>query len=239
MRTGLFVLILALLLGACSILPKSPQVALYTPTMHFSQQVDAAPITVDWSLALSRSTASGPLGGVRILVHPEPSQIEVYPQAEWSEPAPSLIENRLLQAFETDGRIHALQRSSAGLSRDFELATELRAFQLELADGPVAVVRVKANLVRQPEGRLVDARLFEAVVPTDGQTVGAAVSGLSKGLQTLLSEIVHWTVMQAESDWQDGQAVSASTSSISSNNMASLCVVDADHCVLWRGAAKF
>lgn len=239
MRTGLFVLILVLLLGGCSILPKSPQVALYTPTMRFSLQVDTAPVTVDWSLALSRATASGPLAGVRMLVHPVPNQIEVYPEAEWSEPAPTLVGNSLLHAFETDGRIHALQRSNAGLSRDFELATELRAFQLELAEGPVAVVRIKVNLVRQPEGRLVDTRLFEAVVPTSGQSVDAAVNGLSEGLQRLLSEIVHWTVMQAESDWQHGQAASASSSPIPPYQLASLCSVDADHCALWRAAAKF
>lgn len=237
MRTGLFALVVALLLGGCSILPESPRVALYTPPL----QVPAAAGQqgVQWRLALSRPAASGLLGGARILVHPVPTQIEVYPQAEWSAPPPELVGNALLHAFEGDARVPALQRSSAGLGRDFELTTELRAFQLELANGPSGVVRIKANLLRQPDGRLVEGRLFEAVVPAEGEDVGAAVNALGAGLQQVLSEIVDWTVTRAEQDWQRHADAKPTADPISVEDHLARCTVDADHCVGWRGAAIF
>lgn len=209
MKRLLFLLPLAL--AACSILPKTPQFALYAPTARFDAATTAVGEPVAWRLALARPTASGLLDTSRILVWPSPSTIEVYPQAQWSEPPPVMVGDALLQALEADGRITALQRSGAGLERDFELAAELRAFQLELADGPRAVLRIKASLVRQPQGRLVASHVFEAAFPAAGQGVSDAVGALGSCLEELMPQIVGWSVAQADAAWREdpeaGQAL--------------------------------
>ncbi len=204
MKRLLFLLPLAL--AACSILPQRPQFALYAPSARFDAASTAVGEPVAWRLALARPTASGLLDTSRILVWPSPSTIEVYPLAQWSEPPPVLVGDALLQALEADGRIAVLQRSSVGLERDFELATELRAFQLELTDGPQAVLRIKASLVRQPQGQLVASHVFEAALPAAGQEVGDAVGALGSCLEELLPQIVGWSVAQAEAAWRDAPA---------------------------------
>ncbi len=107
-------------------------------------------------------------------------------------------------ALEADGRIGALDRSSAGLVRDFELTTELRDFQIELAGGPAAVLRIKANLIVYPEGRLVASRLFEARVPAAGQQVSDAVAALSDALGRMLPQIADWTVVEGQAQRRAG-----------------------------------
>ena len=195
--------LLPLALAACSILPQTPQFALYAPTANFDAATAAIAEPVAWRLALLRPTASGLLNTPRILVWPSSNTIEVYPRAQWSQSPPVLVGDALLQALEADGRIIALQRSGAGLERDFELATELRAFQLELTGGPQAVVRIKASLVRQPQGRLVASHVFEAALPAAGQEIGDAVSALGACLEHVLPQIVEWSVIQAEAAWRD------------------------------------
>lgn len=200
---------LVLALGGCRLLRDRPSVALYAPVIEFTQSSEAA-APVDWRLALARTRASGPLTTPRIMVLPTPTAIEVYPLAEWSEPPVMLVEDALMQAFETDGRVAELQRSGAALGRDFELTSELRAFQLELADGPVAVLRLRVDLVRYPEGRLVASRVFEERVPARGQQVADAVAALGESLDASLPQVVDWTVTAAADDWRAHPVVTTS-----------------------------
>lgn len=198
------IIILACLLAiaaGCTILPERAQVALYQPVVHFDAPTSAVEPVV-WRLALARTAASGQLNTPRILVRPAPDYIEVYPQAAWVESAATLLGNALFEALEADARITALHRASVGLERDFELLVELRAFELELADGPRARLRLRADLLRQPSGRAVAHRVFEISQPADGQEVAAAVAALGTCLQQLLPQVADWVVTQAQSDWQ-------------------------------------
>ncbi|MCX7557190.1 ABC-type transport auxiliary lipoprotein family protein [Xanthomonadaceae bacterium JHOS43] len=202
MKRVLWMTVLLAWLSACTVLPVRPTVALYAPVLELAPASVSA--SVPWRLALARPIASGPLATPRILVRPSPDEIEIYPRAEWSEPAPGLVGNALMQAFEVNGRIGSLERSSAGLDHDFELTTELRDFQLELAGGPVAVVRIKANLIAQPRGVLVASRLFEARIPAAGQQVTDAVAALSDALAQTLPQVADWTVAEAQAQWRAG-----------------------------------
>lgn len=192
------------LVSACSVLPSKPPVTLYAPAPEFVARSDESQVA--WRLAVARPVASGPVATPRILVRPTPSEIEVYPQAQWSESAPGVVGNALLLALEADGRIATLDRSSAGLARDFELTTELRDFQLELAGGPAAVLRIKAGLISHPEGQLIASHLFETRVPASSQQVGDAVAALSEALARTLSEVSDWAVTQGEAQWRKVEA---------------------------------
>lgn len=203
-RNRWIVVVLLALLSACNVLPTKPPVTLYSPTPQFVSGRNET--QVEWRLAVARPIASGPVATPRILVRPAPSEIEVYPQAQWSEPAPGLIAQALMQALEADGRIASLGRSSAGLVRDFELTTELRDFQIELAGGTAAVVRIKASLVAYPEGRLVASRVFETRVPAEGQQVSEAVTAFSEALTQALPQIADWIVLEGEAQWRANHA---------------------------------
>ncbi|MBE0959031.1 membrane integrity-associated transporter subunit PqiC, partial [Escherichia coli] len=56
----------------------------------------------------------------RIAVRPHGDEISVYQGARWSDPAPSLLRDRLMQAFQADGRVRGLSSDDSNLQADFE-----------------------------------------------------------------------------------------------------------------------
>lgn len=185
------------LLGACNVLPSRTQIGLYTPTPSFSGHRVGAPVA--WRLSVAKVQANGFLASPRILVRPVPEQVEVYPQAHWSGPAPGLIETALMQALEADPRIAVVERSGNGLPSDFLLHSELRDFQMELGSGqPQAVLRLRVSLVLQAQSRVVASRVFEARHAADGQDIDAAIPAFSAVLSDVGLQVSDWVVQQGE-----------------------------------------
>ena len=183
-------------LAACSVLPQKAPVALYALSQPAAQ--GGAEGRNDLRLAVARPLASGPLATAWILVRPGSGRIEVYPEAQWSEPLPGLVGNALMEAFEASDRFGSVERAASGLARDLELATELRDFQIELEEGAVAVVRLKASLIDAARGEAVASQVFEVRAPAAGRDEDAAVAALDAALQDTLVQLVAWVVAQRQ-----------------------------------------
>ena len=157
-----------------------------------------APRAVDWSLRIARPRTSLVLESPRIAVRPHGDEISVYQGARWSDPAPSLLRDRLMQAFQADGRVRGLSSDDSNLQADFELGGDLRAFQTEYPNGQAsALIRYDARLVRTDDKRVVASRRFEVSQPVDGKKVAAVVSAFGKAGDTLSAQVLDWTLRQA------------------------------------------
>ncbi|MCO3355765.1 ABC transporter [Pseudomonas aeruginosa] len=172
-------------LGACSILPEAQVLQVYLLPVHNPPA----------------SAAAGPslvLESPRIAVRPHGDEISVYQGARWSDPAPSLLRDRLMQAFQADGRVRGLSSDDSNLQADFELGGDLRAFQTEYPNGQAsALIRYDARLVRTDDKRVVASRRFEVSQPVDGKKVAAVVSAFGKAGDTLSAQVLDWTLRQA------------------------------------------
>ncbi|MDO3386274.1 ABC-type transport auxiliary lipoprotein family protein, partial [Gilvimarinus sp. SDUM040013] len=93
------------LTSACSILPTSEPVDLYRLPVN---QVSRSAPPLDWSLRLNKPLASEVLAGPRIAVIPQGNVVSSYKGARWSDPAPMLLRNRLLDGFQRDGQVQRL-----------------------------------------------------------------------------------------------------------------------------------
>ncbi|WP_251827128.1 ABC-type transport auxiliary lipoprotein family protein [Pseudomonas aeruginosa] len=158
----------------------------------------AAAPPLDWSLRIARPRTSLVLESPRIAVRPHGDEISVYQGARWSDPAPSLLRDRLMQAFQADGRVRGLSSDDSNLQADFELGGDLRAFQTEYPNGQAsALIRYDARLVRTDDKRVVASRRFEVSQPVDGKKVAAVVSAFGKAGDTLSAQVLDWTLRQA------------------------------------------
>ncbi|WP_431306485.1 ABC-type transport auxiliary lipoprotein family protein, partial [Pseudomonas aeruginosa] len=158
----------------------------------------AAARPLDWSLRIARPRTSLVLESPRIAVRPHGDEISVYQGARWSDPAPSLLRDRLMQAFQADGRVRGLSSDDSNLQADFELGGDLRAFQTEYPNGQAsALIRYDARLVRTDDKRVVASRRFEVSQPVDGKKVAAVVSAFGKAGDTLSAQVLDWTLRQA------------------------------------------
>ncbi|WP_325435915.1 ABC-type transport auxiliary lipoprotein family protein [Pseudomonas nitroreducens] len=185
------------LLGACSILPKAESPDFYL--LPATQQPARGNAVVNWSLRVSAPIASLALDSNRIAVVPQGNQLSSYQGARWSNRAPGLLRDRLLDAFTANGSIRALSSDEASLQADLDLTGELRAFQSEYQNGkPVIHIRYDARLVRTLGQRIVASRSFEVSQPVDGKQVPEVVSAFGKAADQLSAQVVEWTLQQGQ-----------------------------------------
>lgn len=190
----LTLLLAATLLGACSILPQSEPLDIY---LLPAAQLPAQSQQVDWALRINSPSSSQLLDGTRIVVLPEPDRVNTYQGVRWSERTPQLLRNRLLDAFQDDGRIQALSNEEQRLQADLELVSDLRSFHSEYRDGiPYALIRLEVNLVDARDQRILASRRFSISQPASDASVPAVIAAFGQAGDQLSRELVDWTLNQ-------------------------------------------
>ena len=183
-----------LLLAACTVLPRAEPVDTYLlPPASLSRAPGQT--TLPLSLRVSRPLGGVQLTGQRIVVVPEDNRVSVYKGANWSDPAPVLLRDRILEAFRVDARIAALSSDEQRLHADFELVSDLQAFQSEYRDAaPEVVVRLDARLIQRDGRRILASRVFESRVRPADAELTQVVAAFGQASSAVASQMVEWTV---------------------------------------------
>lgn len=187
-----------MLLASCSILPKPEPFDVYR--LPVGQSASAGHGTPQqWSLRLTKLQTSEALNSPNIAVIPQGDVISHYKGARWSDPAPVLLRNRLLDGFQRDGRVVLLSTDDSLFHGDLELGGNLRAFQTEY-QGTAAgvVVQLDALLVRGYDQRILASRRFEVHQPLNDVQVPAVVAGFGLANDQLTAQVVNWVVEQGQ-----------------------------------------
>ncbi|HET7557490.1 MAG TPA: ABC-type transport auxiliary lipoprotein family protein [Rhodanobacteraceae bacterium] len=189
------------LLAACSILPPNE-----SPDVYVLPRAQAAPANeaqpLPWQLRVDTPEATGMLTGSGIVVMPEPGKITVYKGAQWNDPAPVLLRERLVDAFLATHRLPAVTTESDALSSDFILGGDLRAFQAEYRNSaPVVVIRFDAQLRRGGSRQVLAARSFEVSATPSGVAIPQIVQAFGRAGDQLSAQVVEWTLAQGQNDW--------------------------------------
>ena len=182
------------LISACSILPKADPSDVYRLP---AAQGAAQGTPVSWSLRLAKPQTSEFLDSSRIAVVPNGDLISSYANSRWSDPAPVLLRNRLMDGFQRDGRVTLLSTDDTNLQADYELGGQLQAFQSEYRGNAVEVViRLDARLVRGSDQRIIASRRFEVHQAVSDTKVPAVVAGFGVAGDQLSRQVVEWVVQQ-------------------------------------------
>jgi cholesterol transport system auxiliary component len=189
-RPALFVAA-TLALGGCAVLfPASPPATfdLSAPT-HVAEQRG----TLRGVMVVAMPTAIQALDSQRIVARTAGGEITYVPNAQWSDRLTSLVQARIIDAFENAGHLRTVGRSSDRLSADYDLISDIRNFGIDAAGGtPTAYVDIAVRIVSDSGGRVVAGKVFSARVPVSGVTGPAATAGLQQALQIVLGDVVRW-----------------------------------------------
>ena len=202
-------LIVILTSSSCSILPpnESPDVYILPRTAV----ANTAP-PLPWQLRVDTPEATGMLAGSGIVVMPEPGKVTIYKGAQWNDPAPVLLRERLVDAFLATHRLPAVTSDADSLSADFVLSGDLRAFQSEYRNGaPVVVIRFNAQLRRGGSRQVLAARSFEITASPAGVAVPEVVQAFGQACNQLSAQVVEWTLAQGQQAWKQSSPGKAKT----------------------------
>ncbi|VVQ10863.1 hypothetical protein PS918_05274 [Pseudomonas fluorescens] len=185
------------LISACSILPKPEPFEIYRLPAAQTSASASHGTPQRWSLRLNKPQSSEALNSPNIAVIPQGDVIISYKGSRWSDPAPVLVRNRLLDGFQRDGRVTLLSTDDSNFQADLELGGSLQAFQTEY-QGPAAsaVVRLDVLLVRGYDQRILASRRFEVRQPLSDVKVPAVVAGFGQASDQLTAQVVAWAVEQ-------------------------------------------
>ncbi|MDN3222285.1 ABC-type transport auxiliary lipoprotein family protein [Pseudomonas nunensis] len=187
------------LVSACSILPKAEPSDVYRLPSAQSGATASHGTPQHWSLRLAKPQASEALNSPKIAVIPQGDLISSYQASRWSDPAPVLLRNRLLDGFQRDGRVSLLSTDDSNFQADLELGGNLQAFQTEYQGSNASVVvRFDALLVRGYDQRILASHRFEVRQPLSDVKVPSVVAGFGQASDQLTAQVVAWTVEQGQ-----------------------------------------
>ena len=183
---------LALALAGCagvgSIVSKAPPAAYdLSAARNFPHHSRAA----RGQLIIAEPGALAPYDSEKIVVRPAPGEAAQLGDAQWEDRLPKLIQARIVQSFENAHRLRAVGRPADRLATDFVLVSELRAFEISVADGS-AVVEIAVKIVRERTGRIIAARVFHASVPAASTEGAGAVAALNEAFGKVATQLVLW-----------------------------------------------
>jgi len=184
-----------LALAACGVIPKREPTAIFEPARPAAAQHADWP-RANWSLVVAKPVASAMLDSDRIVVRPAGGEITVYKASAWTDTAPELVQSALLHRFEDSGKILSVARPGSGVRGDYQLQTDLRAFESVYAgEGrPEARVEIYARLVDASDGKVVAARLFSESEPAASEDLTAVVDAFSRALGRATDGVAGWTL---------------------------------------------
>lgn len=192
-RRALLVPMLAAGLSACATFGGGGTVeAIYT----LSAPPDVADVSgrTNAQILIATPLALEALNTNLIAVRPAPSTLSYYPNVQWADRLPNVFQAVLANAFENTGRVKAVGLPGQSLLINYQIVSEIRAFQAETAGSDSAVVEVSVKILDDRNGRVRSSRIFRSEQPISGDSVGAAVGGMEAANQAVVKEIVRWTL---------------------------------------------
>jgi cholesterol transport system auxiliary component len=200
------------LVGCGGILPvpvQPPQ--LYV--LHSQASLPADLPRVTQQLLISAPIATGGIDTERIALSRAPNSLDYFAGAAWTDHAPAMVQDVVIEAFEASGKIVGVGRDQASLRADYVLQWELRRFEAAYPSGlgaPTVHVALLLRLVRMPDRVIVGERRIEQNLVADENTVPGVVATFGRALDAVSVELVSWTLRAMSADAASGRRAPAS-----------------------------
>jgi cholesterol transport system auxiliary component len=188
-----------LLLCSCISLGDSTEMKVYSPNARI--EADGSWPSASTSLVVIKPLASNAIDTRRIVVRPSPDTMNVYAEASWSEPVPSLIQNAVVHGFEDSGKIRSVGRQTDGLRSDLALLMDVRHFESAYAidaKTPDVLIEIHAKLLEHPSAKVRASKTFRVSVPAADKQVPAVVNAFEQAMKKINAEIIGWTLSNAQ-----------------------------------------
>lgn len=188
-------LVAILAVSGCAALPGGGPAPLDTYDLTAGTVVEASgPRRGRTQVLVAEPTALKVLDGENVVIRPAAGSVEFLKGAQWADRLPRIVQARMVEALQSTGRLGGVGKPGEGLAIDYQIVTEVRAFEIRL-DGPArAEVRLFVKVLNDRNGVVRASRSFLASAPVGGAGNDAYVAALDRALAQVLSELVPWSL---------------------------------------------
>jgi cholesterol transport system auxiliary component len=148
------------------------------------------------TLAVALPTSIRVIDSERVIVQPNPGEINYLSGARWSDRVPRLVQSRIIQSFENSKRIRAVTREGDSLRTDYKLDTEVREFGVLVSPQQQALVELSVRLVDARSNRVIATQVFTGRVDTASVDGPSATAAINAAFGTVLIDLVRWTTQR-------------------------------------------
>ena len=139
-------------------------------------------------------TAVKALDSEQVVIRLSGVEIQYLSKARWGDRLPKLVQAKLIEAFENTGRLGGVGKPGQGLAIDFQIVTDIRAFQVETNGGQHANIEISVKLLNDRNGTVRAQKVFSATSPVQGSGNRNYIAALDRAFAKVSSEIVAWTL---------------------------------------------
>lgn len=139
-------------------------------------------------------TAVKLLNSEQIVVRVSPSEVQYLANSQWGDRLPSLVQAKLVQAFENSGKLGGVGKPGQGLAIDFQIVTNIRAFEVSTDSPRIATVEIFAKLLNDRNGSVRSQSVFSATAPVSGEENRDYIQALDRAFAEVVTEIVDWSL---------------------------------------------
>lgn len=184
----------ALALAGCAALPGGFTKALDTFELSSLSAKSEGRRLPQRQLLVAEPVALKPLDGENIVIRDGRTSVQYLSGAQWSDRLPRIVQARLAEAYQRSGRLGGVGLPGQGIAVDYQIVTEIRAFEIRVGGGDAAVVEIWAKLLNDRNGVVRASRIFTASEPVSGPGNDRFIAALDAAFAQAAGEIVDWTL---------------------------------------------
>lgn len=187
-RSFLALPLMALLVAGCGTQAKND-----TFDLGLAPSVDG-PARSSRQILIPEPTALKLLDSDQVVVRVSPSEVQYLANSRWGDRLPRMVQAKLVQAFENSRKLAGVGIPGQGLAIDYQVVTEIRAFEVSTGSPRVATVEISAKLLNDRNGSIKAQNVFRASVPVTGEGNDQFIAGINRAFAKVGGEIVDWTL---------------------------------------------
>src|SRR5690606_16061200 len=134
------------------------------------------------------------LDSEQVVIRVSPSEIQYLARSQWGDRLPRLVQSKLVEAFENSGRLGGVGKPGQGLAIDYQVVTNIRAFEVDTSGADVARVEISVKILNDRNGTVRAQQVFSANAAVSGSDNRAFIAALDRAFAKVAGEIVEWSL---------------------------------------------
>lgn len=139
-------------------------------------------------------TAVKMLDSEQVVVRVSPSEVQYLANSRWGDRLPRLVQSKLVEAFENSGRVGGVGKPGQGLAIDYQVVTDIRAFEVMTTGSRIANVEISAKILNDRNGSVRAQSVFKGTSAVRGSENSDFVEALDRAYAKVGGEIVDWAL---------------------------------------------